>query len=419
MRVLFLTHRLPYAPNRGDRIRAYYSLRTLAEHAEVDVASLVHSDEEAARVDDLKELAATVVTGRVPTLANRLRAVLALGSQHPLTHVLLDAPDFQERLERHVAERPPDVVLAYCSGMARFALNPPLREFPFVFDMVDVDSAKWADFARAAGGWKRAVYCREARLLGRFEAEAARRAAATLVVNDREAAVLRQLEPRATVHVVCNGIDATFFRPPHPPGRQPMVIFCGVMSYEPNAAAARWLAESIWPLVLRVRPDARLRLLGTDPPRSVCRLANREPSIEVTGTVPDVRPHLWDAAVGVAPLQTGRGVQNKVLEAIAAGLPCVVTRLVHEGLPPEVLGACRVGDTAEAFAGHIVDLLGTPPAERRAISARVHLPSLEWRRRLEALPRLLELAAGRSDKEPADGRRDTAQVGVPAIQPGR
>jgi hypothetical protein len=123
--------------------------------------------------------------------------------------------------------------------------------------------------------------------------------------------------------------------------------------------------------------------------------------------------------VGVAPLQTGRGVQNKVLEAIAAGLPCVVTRLVHEGLPPEVLSACRVGDTPTAFADQIIDLLGTAPEERRTISSRVHLPSLDWRRRLAALPRLLKMAAGRLERGPADGGRDTGQVRLPAVQPGR
>src|SRR5438105_4010422 len=148
MRVLFLTHRPPYAPNRGDRIRAYHIVKQLARRAEVDLFSLTHDADEDARVSDLSGMAAHVTTARVPRMRNRARAVLALPTSRPLTHVLLDAPAIQAKLARAIADRPPDVVLAYCSSMARFAFGEPLAEIPAVVDLLDVDSEKWGALAR-------------------------------------------------------------------------------------------------------------------------------------------------------------------------------------------------------------------------------------------------------------------------------
>ena len=147
MRVLFLTHRLPYAPDRGDRIRAYHMLRVLSRHADVDVVSLVHDAEEAARVDTLRDLARTVTVAPTSRLRSYPAAVRAVLLQQPLTHAFLDSSVLTQAFARIARQERPDVVLAYCSGMARFALQPPLASLPFVLDMVDVDSAKWAEFA--------------------------------------------------------------------------------------------------------------------------------------------------------------------------------------------------------------------------------------------------------------------------------
>jgi glycosyltransferase involved in cell wall biosynthesis len=136
-----------------------------------------------------------------------------------------------------------------------------------------------------------------------------------------------------------------------------------------------------------------LSLVGSDPTPAVRALAAADSSIEVTGTVPDVRPYLWRSAVAVAPLLTARGVQNKVLEAVAAGLPCVVTPAVQDGLPAEVIPACLLGRDAEQFAAAVVDLLDREPAERRAIAERANVRALSWDERLAPLLGILERAA--------------------------
>jgi glycosyltransferase involved in cell wall biosynthesis len=277
--------------------------------------------------------------------------------------------------------------------MARVALEPPLQHVPLVLDMVDVDSEKWAQLG--GRGWtpKQIIYRREASLLRAFEAVAAHAAVATLVVNDRERESLSRIAGSARIETIENGIDLAGFRSPHPPSDAPRVVFCGVMNYEPNEAAALWMARHVWPRVREARPEATLVFVGANPTRRVRALAEQDRSIEVTGSVPDVRPFLWSAAVSVAPLFVARGLQNKVLEAVAAGLPTVVTHAVFEGLPPEATPACSVAGTAGAFADRVVHLLSMSAAERRGISDRAVLDAVGWSQRLARLESILRDAA--------------------------
>lgn len=382
MSVLFLTHRLPYAPNRGDRIRAFHLLHALAKANDVHLVSLVHDDEEAAHAVDLQGVAASVTIARVPAWRNRVRAAMRLATATPLTHLLLDAPDLRRQLERLVRTHPPNVVLSFCSGMANLALEQPLAAFPLVLDMVDVDSEKWSALATAAAPPMSWIYAREQRCLSAFERVASTAARATLVTTPREAAALGAIAPDARVHVVPNGIDVEWFRPQAAPAGDPVVVFCGVMSYQPNRDAALWLAREVWPIVKARRPDAKLTIVGADPDAAVRRLQVDDRSIEVTGRVPDVRPFLWRAACAVAPLKVARGVQNKVLEAVAAGLPCVVTPIVASGLPDAMSPALRVADTPEACADAVSAWLEMAADERRAIAARADLSGLSWADRL-------------------------------------
>jgi sugar transferase (PEP-CTERM/EpsH1 system associated) len=393
VRILFLTHRLPYAPNRGDRVRAYHMLRSLKTWANVDLLSLVHDEDEASHARDLQSLASTVTIVRVPRARNTLRSLLALPTSRPTTHTMLDAPDLAPAVGKIITEHRPELALAYCSGMARVALEPSLRAIPLVLDMVDVDSAKWAGLAATTAPPRSWVYAREARLLERFEDIAARHAFTTLVVTDKERQTLAAIAPGARIEVVQNGVDTASFRPPDDPASAPVVIFCGVMNYAPNEEGAIWLARSVWPFVRERRPDALLQLVGSHPTRAIHALADEQAGISVIGRVPDVQPYLWGAAVAAAPLRTARGVQNKVLEAVAAGLPTVVTPVVLEGLPADVLPACSVADGAEAFADAIVTLLSLAPAERRQRASQVDLTALSWERRIERLRPILEAAA--------------------------
>jgi sugar transferase (PEP-CTERM/EpsH1 system associated) len=389
VRVLFLTHRLPYAPNRGDRLRAYHTLQWLRQRASVDLVSLVHDHEEAAHIDEVRAFVTSVSTLRVPIIRNYVRALTALAGSTPVTHMLLDAPGIESTLAQVVRVAPPDIVFAYGSGMARFALARPLSGRPLILDLVDVDSRKWQDLAAVSRPPMSWIYRREARVLGTFETRAANAASATLVVNEREAALARQLAPLARVQVVANGVELDRLRPTQPAVTRPRVVFCGVMDYAPNDEGMRWFVSQVWPLVRRRRPDASLAIVGPNPRARLCALCAQAGSIELTGRVPDVREWLWGAAVGIAPLLVARGVQNKALEAVAAGLPIVVTGAVAEGLPPDVSAATMVADNAADFADRVVDLLARPPESRRALALTANLDRLRWRHTLEPLTSLL------------------------------
>jgi sugar transferase (PEP-CTERM/EpsH1 system associated) len=392
VRVLFLTHRLPYAANRGDRLRALQILKLLKSRGEVDLVSFVHNRYEWQRATDLANAATTVTPVPLSRMLGYARAVLALRTEYPLTHAILNSHELRAVIARVIERHPPDLVIAYCSGMARFALEEPLKSIPLVIDMVDVDSEKWRALGQTATAPVRWIYAAEGRRLADFEARAARAARAVIVVNQRERSALKRLASTANVQVVENGVDVANLRPNDAPSADPLVTFCGVMDYWPNEEGALWFAKSVWPMVRSRRPAARLCLVGSDPRAVVRDLASADPSIEVTGTVPDVRPYLWRSAVGIAPISIARGVQNKVLEAVAAGLPCVITLEVEQGLPPEVLPACLAASDAEGFADAIISLLDRTPGERRAMAARANLEVLAWSDRLAPLGAILDAA---------------------------
>ncbi|MGE0864754.1 MAG: TIGR03087 family PEP-CTERM/XrtA system glycosyltransferase [Vicinamibacterales bacterium] len=412
MRILVLTHRLPYAPNRGDRLRAFHMLQGLKDRAEVELVSLVHDDDEAAHVEETRRFVGRVHGVRVPKLWNYARSAWALLGDTPLTHRLLDAPGMTGLLEGICRERRPDLVFAYCSGMARFAVQPPLDKIPLILDFVDVDSQKWRDMAavnRPPLSW---VYAREAATLGAFEARAATHAAAALVVNAREAAIARRLAPAADVRVLNNGIEIGRLQPPFPPPATARVVFCGVMNYAPNDEGMRWFVRHVWPLVLTARPDATLAIVGSDPTPALKSLSAAMPSIQVTGRVPDVRDWLWESAVGIAPLHVARGVQNKALEAIAAGLPIVITDAVAGGLPDAAAPAAAVANSAGEFAAAVLALLALSPAQRRARARSADLSHLTWPSTLEPLWPLLAHAARRRGADEVSERRMASLHGV-------
>ena len=393
MKILALTHRLPYAPNRGDRIRSYHLLRFLARRADVHLFSFAER-EDAGHVPSLESWLSSV-TIAVPTrVRNLATAALSLGGTRPLTHVLLWSPD-AHRLIRQIADRVrPDVVFVYCSGMAQFALDGPLAGVPFVLDMVDVDSMKWGALANTAPAPLSSIYRREARVLGAFEVRAACRAASVLVVNARERDALLSLTSRAPAVVVENGIDAAHFAAPGPPADSRAIVFCGVMDYQPNVEGVLWFVERVWPAIHAAVPDATFTVVGARPIRSIVQLGDR-PGVTVTGEVADVRPFLWNAAVSVAPLLTARGLQNKVLEALAAGLPIVTTRAVADGLPAAALHGCHISDEPSEWASVLVTLLTAPASERRRLNQRADLSNLTWEGRLSALPSIFEASARR------------------------
>jgi sugar transferase (PEP-CTERM/EpsH1 system associated) len=357
MRILMLAHRIPYPPSTGDKIRAYHILRHLAGRHTVTLACL-GDEREPVTAETLRALVSDLLVDDRPRQRRAVRSLWTLARGGSATVGYFDSPALHARLARRAAERPFDLVYVSSSSMAPYARHG--GGAPVIVDFVDIDSDKWRQYARTLPLHRSWLYRLEARRLQVEEVRAARRAVRSLVVTRAEAELLMGLAPGADIAVVRNGVDLDYFRPaPGEPAAAPVIVFTGAMDYLPNADAALYFAERIFPRVREAAPAARFVIVGKKPTSAVRRLADR-PGVVVTGTVADVRPYLRQAAVAVAPLRIARGVQNKVLEAMATGVPVVATSVAHRGL--DAVPGCHllVEDEPARFAEAVIWLLATP-----------------------------------------------------------
>lgn len=249
--------------------------------------------------------------------------------------------------------------------MAQYADVGELQHCPCVTDLVDVDSQKWFDYAEKAHGPLRWLYRLEGRRVRQLEAAAAQRSRAVIVVSEAEANLLRSHCPAAEIVTIQNGVDLDYFHPPAEGeligsiegGIAPMdCLFVGALDYRPNVDGLLWFCREVWPEVRRQFPDARFGIVGRNPCSSVRRLM-RQLGVEVIGSVPDVRPYLWRSQVVLAPLRIARGIQNKVLEALAARKAVVASPQAIEGLALTPNEHLRRAETAAAWINDIGELL--------------------------------------------------------------
>jgi sugar transferase (PEP-CTERM/EpsH1 system associated) len=401
-RLLFLAHRIPYPPDKGEKIRAWHMLDHLAHRWEVELGCLVDDPRDLDHVTMLRARFAHVeahqVRGRWQAGA---RALARLRPGLPLTLGWFHDPGLAAWVRRGLAERRWDAAFVYSSAMAPYLMGPqaPRPGFRRVLDMVDVDSAKWAAYAAGAALPMRLVWAREARTLLALERRAARAFDRTLFVSAEEARHFLGLAPDCAGRVdwVENGVDLARFDPaqdwpnPYPAGAVP-IVFTGTMGYRPNVEAVAWFAGSVLPALRARHPSAAFWIVGANPAPAVQALARR-PGVHVTGSVPDVRPFLAHAAAAVAPLRIARGIQNKVLEAMAMARPVVATPEAFAGVRATPGRDLLVADGAEDFAAAVASVLaGAHPglgAAARAAVAAGH----DWRATLARLDAALPLPA--------------------------
>lgn len=327
-RVLFITHRFPAPPDKGDRIRTYHLIRFLGARCRLDVAALADepiSGHARSLVEPFCDRMAAV-----PTSGRRWFAAAAkLARGGSASEGAFESVRLRRLIEAWCSASRYDSVLISCSGLAWVLDLRELRGVPAVADVMDVDSQKWADYAAASRGVRRQLYRVEAERLRLVERRLADRAAVTVVTDDEAELFSERTGRRATA--ITNGVDLDYFRPSdEPPSDLADCVFVGALDYRPNIDAAVWFAEQVWPGVRERHPSVRFRVVGRNPSPVVRRLG-RIPGVEAVGAVADVRPYLRNA-VAVAPLRIARGLQNKVLEAMAAGLPVVASPAAAAGL---------------------------------------------------------------------------------------
>jgi polysaccharide biosynthesis protein PslH len=396
--ILFLAHRMPFPPDRGDKIHSHHVLRALARLAPVHVACFADDAGDRAHEGTLAALAASYC------LRDRTRSMAVAGAQALLTGQPISLTAFHDRaLADYVRDRLASgritTIFVFSGQMGQYVP----RDFAgrVVLDLVDVDSAKFEAYAREGGLPMRWVHAREGRLLRAVEADYAARAQATLLVSQAEAALLRSRLPAALgarVGVLANGIDCGFFTPdtaPDPamatrPG--PHLIFTGQMDYAPNIAAVTRVAHQLMPAILAHHPQARFHILGRAPTAAV-RALDGVNGCQVHGAVPDMRPYLAAATLALVPLAIARGVQNKVLEAMAMALPCVLTAGAANGLAARDGVDLAVADSDAALIAAVLSLLADPArAQAMGQAARATvLAHASWEAALAPLAELVAL----------------------------
>ena len=331
--ILFLAHRIPFPPDRGDKIRSHYILKALARLAPVHVGTFADDEQDH---DPEAELALTAATYHIAhrTKPLAIAGLQALATRRPVSLPAFANADLHFFVRQTLTTRPIATIYAFSSQMAQYI--PATFAGRVVMDFVDVDSAKFEAYAAGAVQPLKTLYAREGRLLAAYEAEVARRADLSLLVTEEEAALFRsRLDPatRAAcdIRTLGNGIDcnkfsATFVNPAPELARTPgpHLLFTGQMDYPPNISAVVRFATRIMPTIREQLPEAQFHIVGRKPAPAVVALDGHA-GTRVWGKVEDMRTWLTGADLVVAPLQIARGVQNKVLEAMAMGRPVLAS----------------------------------------------------------------------------------------------
>lgn len=395
--LLFLAHRIPYPPDKGDKIRSWHILKFLAKRYRVHLGCFVDDPRDRRHQAHLEKLCGESCFVPLGPVATKLRSLRGLLRGDALTLAHYRDPRMTAWVEDLVRRVGPTRVFVFSAAMAPYAMGPAFAAATRVIDFVDVDSDKWRQYAATKRRWTRWLYRREGRRLVAFERRAAMTFDASLFVSAHEAALFRKLAPdqASRIHHLDNGVDGEYFSPdlpfdrPFPEGGQ-TIVFTGAMDYWPNIEAVTWFANEVLPIILAKAPAVRFFIVGANPPPELRKLG-RLPSITVTGRVPDVRPYLAHADVAVAPLRIARGIQNKVLEAMAMSKPVVATPQAVEGIHEAAQQDIRVAAEADAFAAATIALLGGDTAREIGRRARERvLSDYGWPESLERLSTHLE-----------------------------
>lgn len=391
MKIFFVCQRVPFPPDRGDKITTYHEITHLAAKHEVHVFCLADGEADLRNLEGARARVASVTAVPFTPASTRWRALKGLLTGQSLSVAAFDFSTLHQAIRARHAELKPDLCMVYSCNVAQYV--EPFSDTARIMQFADLDSLKWVQYADRSKGLMRWVYGLESRRLLQYERRIAHQFSRSLVCTDVEKRDFERCIPGVPVDMVANGVDLDYFAPGGFDKQPGAIVFTGVMDYLPNIDAACWFARDILPLVQREVPHARFTVCGSKPVPEVLALAQL-PGVEVTGRVPDIRPYMGRAEVFVAPLRMARGVQNKVLEALAAGLPCVSSMAAWSGTVIPQGDGIVATDDPQAFAREVVRLL-TDAGYRAQMADRARKAALThyaWSAQLEKLDRIVDEA---------------------------
>jgi sugar transferase (PEP-CTERM/EpsH1 system associated) len=404
--VLFLAHRIPYPPNKGDKIRAYRWIKALAGDYRVHLGTFIDDPRDWPVAPGIAGLCTSIFALPLRRARATARSLSGLLTGAPLT-----VPYYSDsRMHKWVASLTRSTSLAaavaYSSSMAQYV--PAQAGARRILDMVDVDSDKWRQYSSRKVWPVKWLYRREARALAAYESRLTTRFDRTLLVSQAEAELLGAQHGADRTRIACvgNGVDCDYFDPqvclasPYELNRR-VIVFTGAMDYWANVDAVCWFAQSVLPAIAAHDASVQFYVVGSNPAAAVSALV-RDPRVRVTGWVADVRPYLAHAALAIAPLRIARGVQNKVLEAMAMGMPVVATSFAMQGIGSQSVPGVRIATDADEFAAAVRACLGEPTVPRSGSPARRYVTEhFSWGASVERFMGQVAGTAGQSQASPA------------------
>jgi sugar transferase (PEP-CTERM/EpsH1 system associated) len=401
--LLVVVHRVPYPPDKGDKIRSYNQIKFLVEQGwKVHLCTLADDPSDMQHAVELLKLCASVAIEPLHPKLQKIKSLSAIFMGLPMSARYFYSKNLQQRVNDVLGNHPISAVLCYCSPMAEYLRRASVNPLPYgrnrhvsyIMDLVDVDSDKWEQYAKRHSAPMKWVYNLESRLLHRYERSITGWFDAVVLVSEAEANVFRhRVGCQHKIRAVGNGVDLAYF---HPADKKTVransrISFCGAMNYLPNVDAVCWFAREVLPRIREKLGEVEFWIIGGAAGDEVRALGNL-PGVRVTGRVDDVRPFVWDSDLAVAPIRIARGIQNKVLEAMAMGVSTLVSPQAFEGLEAETGRELTVSPAEpDEFAAVAIELL-RDPQRRHDIARNARLMVEEkysWEGRLQVLDDLL------------------------------
>jgi sugar transferase (PEP-CTERM/EpsH1 system associated) len=382
MRLLYIAHRIPYPPNKGDKIRSYNEVLFLSKRFEVDLVCFLEGPGDDKHLKALQAICRTATGFRRGPLRKAWRLFTGFLAGRPLSVALYDHGGFRAKVRRLIREHEYARIVVFSSQMAQYIPGDQLPRT--VLDYCDVDSHKWENYADRMPFYVAWFYRLEARRLFAFEDAAGRKALATVLITPAEKKIYTDLGGAGNLVTLGNGVDTEFFAPSDAKPEPGRILFTGAMDYFPNEEGVAWFAKEVFPYVRKDHPEARFVIAGSNPTLKVRSLARLD-GVDVTGFVPDMRAEQAKAHIVVVPLRIARGMQNKVLEAMASGKAVVVGKAAMGGIHAEHGRDLFVAETPEEFRDALNRLLADPAlVESMGKAARAYiLAHLSWETNLE------------------------------------
>jgi sugar transferase (PEP-CTERM/EpsH1 system associated) len=364
MNILYIAHRIPYPPNKGEKIRSFHQIRHLSKRHSVYLACLVDDREDLEHIESLKPYCVAIDAVCINRVTAAAKSIKTLLRKKPLSVALFRSDELRKKIAHRLTTIKFDRIIIFSSAMAEYVLH--VTDIPRVVDFVDVDSEKWRAYAENRHRVIAWLYRLEAHRLARYEERVANEFNHSILVSRVEGRLLERRIKRRPISIVANGVDLTYFDVcrDNVKSAVPIIVFTGTMDYFPNIDAVTYFCEEIFPSIRDLLPLVEFHIVGRNPTKAVKDLTNH-PGVKVTGYVPDVRPYLTQAWVAVAPFRIARGIQNKVLEALAMGLPVVGTSHAFQGIETTTENGICVANDGANFADQVIKLFNDGELRRR------------------------------------------------------